>query len=232
MNFDSLPSLLSSSPVLALPLVFLGGVLTSLTPCIYPMIPITAAIVGGQSARARTIALTLSYVLGLALVYAALGLFAGLSGTIFGSVSSNPWLYFTMANLLLIAALAMLDVIPVRLPSALVTRAASMDTRGRLAGAFFMGAASGAVAAPCSAPVMATVLTFVSRTHSGTLGFIYLFVFSLGMSTLLVVVGIASGSVSKLPKAGAWMLWIKRFFAAVMLGVAEYYLIKMGELLL
>ena len=137
-----------------------------------------------------------------------------------------------MANLLLIAALAMLDVIPVRLPSALVTRAASMDTRGRLAGAFFMGAASGAVAAPCSAPVMATVLTFVSRTHSGTLGFIYLFVFSLGMSTLLVVVGIASGSVSKLPKAGAWMLWIKRFFAAVMLGVAEYYLIKMGELLL
>ena len=90
MNFDSLPSLLSSSPVLALPLVFLGGVLTSLTPCIYPMIPITAAIVGGQSARARTIALTLSYVLGLALVYAALGLFAGLSGTIFGSVSSNP----------------------------------------------------------------------------------------------------------------------------------------------
>lgn len=238
MDFSDLPARLASNPALALPLVFLGGVLTSLTPCIYPMIPITAAIVGGQSksgvvqARSRTVGLTLSYVLGLSLVYAALGLFAGLSGTIFGSVSTSPWLYFAMANLLLIAGLAMLDVIPVRLPSALVNRASSLDARGRYAGAFAMGAASGAVAAPCSAPVMAAVLSFVTRTHSAALGFLYLFVFSLGMSALLVVVGLASGTVSALPRAGSWMLWVKRFFALIMLGVAEYYLIKMGQLLI
>lgn len=92
-----------------------------------------------------------------------------------------------------------------------------------------MGAASGLVAAPCSAPVMAAVLTWVTRTKSAALGFTYLFTFSLGMCSLLVLVGVFSGSVSRLPRAGAWMLWIKRFFALTMIAVAEYYLIKAGQ---
>jgi len=230
-------TLLSSRPVVALPLVFVGGVLTSLTPCIYPMIPITASLVGGQTSgvatpRWRPLTLTLSYVLGLALVYAALGLFAGLSGTLFGTVSTNPWLYFGMANLLVIAALAMVDVIPVRIPQGIAQRAANAGSGGQLVGTFAMGAASGLVAAPCSAPVMAAVLTWVSTTHSAVLGFIYLFVFSLGMSTLLVAVGLSAGTLSRLPRAGAWMTWIKKIFAIVMLGAAEYYLIKMGQLLI
>ena len=228
-----------SSPLRALPAVFIGGVLTSLTPCIYPMIPITAAIVGGTSVgeaagrpRWRPALLTFLYVLGLALVYSGLGLFAGLSGTLFGAVSTNPWLYFTMANLLVIAALAMIDVLPVRVPNSILERASAAGTAGRASGAFTMGAVSGLVAAPCSAPVMAAVLTWVSTTKSATLGFLYLFVFSLGMCTLLVVVGLSSGAVARLPRAGMWMVWIKRFFAFVMLGVAEYYLVKMGQLLL
>ena len=127
MDFTHIAERLSASPVTAVPALFVAGLLTSLTPCVYPMIPITAAIVGGSSVgvpptRGRTVALTLSYVLGLSVVYSTLGLFAGLSGTLFGSVSSNPWLYFGMANLLLIAALGMLDVIPVRLPSAIMQR--------------------------------------------------------------------------------------------------------------
>ncbi|MGH7622545.1 MAG: cytochrome c biogenesis protein CcdA, partial [Gemmatimonadaceae bacterium] len=216
-------------------------VLTSLTPCIYPMIPITAAIVGGTSAAAnasprpnpwRPAILTFTYVLGLALVYAALGLFAGMSGTLFGTVSTNPWLYFAMANLLFIAALAMLDVLPVRVPTAILARASSAGTAGRVSGAFTMGAMSGLVAAPCSAPVMAAVLTWVSTTKSAALGFVYLFVFSLGMCTLLVVVGLSSGSLARLPRAGTWMVWVKRFFALVMIGVAEYYLVKMGQLII
>jgi cytochrome c-type biogenesis protein len=179
---------LSGNPLRAIPFVFAGGVLTSLTPCIYPMIPITAAIVGGTSvaapsnatpSRSRPIALTLTYVLGLALVYSALGLFAGMTGTLFGSVSTNPWLYFAMANLLLIAALAMLDVFHVRLPTAIVERASNVGSAGRLSGAFGMGAMSGLVAAPCSAPVMAAVLTWVASTKSAVLGFVYLLVFSL-----------------------------------------------------
>ena len=233
-----LTTLLSSRPALALPLVFAGGVLTSLTPCIYPMIPITASLVGGQEAggaphsRWRPVGLTAVYVLGLSLVYAGLGLFAGLSGTLFGSVSTNPWLYFGMANLLVLAALAMLDVIPIRLPQGLTRRAAEAGTGGRVAGTFVMGAASGLVAAPCGAPVMAAVLTWVSTTKSAALGFVYLFVFSLGMSTLLIAVGISAGLLARLPRAGGWMLWVKRVFAIIMLGAAEYYLVKMGQILL
>lgn len=240
MDFSDIPTLLSQNPALAFPLVFLAGVLTSLTPCIYPMIPITVAIVGGDAVgadgagerrRGRTVALTLAYVVGLALVYASLGLFAGLTGSLFGAVSTNPWLYFAMANVLLIAALAMLEVIPVRVPAALMRRAATAGTGGRVGGAFVMGAMSGLVAAPCSAPVMAAVLTWVSTTGSAALGFAYLFAFSLGMTALLVAIGLSSGTLARLPRAGAWMVWVKRIFALVMIGVAEYYLMEMGKLM-
>jgi len=238
VDFTHISTQLSSSPLTALPILFIAGVLTSLAPCIYPMIPITAAIVGGSAvgeaprARAQTVLLTFAYVLGLSLAYASVGLFAGLTGTLFGSISTNPWVYFAMANLLIIAALAMLEVIPVRVPAWLLTRAATAGKGGSLYGVFVMGAASGLVAAPCSAPVMAAVLTWVTATKSGVLGFIYLFVFSLGMCTLLIIVGLFSGTVARLPRAGAWMVWIKRIFALIMLAVAEYYLVQMGLLLI
>ncbi|MDQ3243522.1 MAG: sulfite exporter TauE/SafE family protein [Gemmatimonadota bacterium] len=229
---------LSSNPLLAALLLFVAGVLTSLTPCIYPMIPVTAAIVGGQSVgegtapRWRTVLLTASYVVGLAGVYASLGLVAGLTGTLFGAIGTNPWLYFAMANLLVLASLSMLDVLPVRMPASLVQRAATAGTAGRVSGALIMGAVSGLVAAPCSAPVMAAVLTWVTTTQRAFLGFVYLFSFSLGMCALLVAVGLFSGSLAKLPRAGQWMVWVKRAFALLMLGVAEYYLIQMGTLLI
>ena len=238
VDFTHISAQLSSSPLTALPVLFIAGVLTSLAPCIYPMIPITAAIVGGSSvgnaprARSRTVFLTFAYVLGLALAYASVGLFAGLTGTLFGSISTNPWVYFAMANLLVIAALAMLDVIPVRVPTWLLTRASTAGEGGSLYGVFVMGAASGLVAAPCSAPVMAAVLTWVTATKSGVLGFIYLFVFSLGMCTLLIIVGLFSGTLARLPRAGEWMVWVKRLFALIMLAVAEYYLVQMGQLLI
>lgn len=238
MDFSGISAQLSGSPAVAIMLLFAAGVLTSLTPCIYPMIPITAAIVGGQSAdgsaapRSRTVFLTFAYVVGLAVVYATLGVIAGMSGTIFGTISTNPWLYFVMANVLVLAALSMLDVIPVRIPSSLMARAASAGTAGRVSGALIMGAVSGLVAAPCSAPVMAAVLTWVTRTQRPVLGFVYLLSFSLGMCALLVAVGLSSGTLARLPRAGSWMVWVKRIFALVMLGVAEYYLVQMGQLLL
>jgi cytochrome c-type biogenesis protein len=237
MDFTGISGQLSASPLIALPVLFIAGVLTSLTPCIYPMIPITAAIVGGQSvgeaapSRLRTVLLTLTYVVGLALAYATLGVIAGLTGTIFGSVSTNPWLYFVMANLLILAALVLLDILPLRIPTSLLNRAANAGTAGRFSGAFIMGAASGLVAAPCSAPVMAAVLTWVTTTKRAGLGFLYLFTFSLGMCALLVAVGLFSGAAARLPRAGVWMIWVKRGFALVMVGVAEYYLIQMGKLL-
>ena len=142
------------------------------------------------------------------------------------------WALLVMGNLLLLAALAMLDVLPVRLPAALMNRAATAGASGRFFGAFVMGAMSGLVAAPCSAPVMAAVLTWVTVTKSAFLGFVYLMTFSLGMCTLLVVVGLSSGGLARLPRAGAWMVTVKRLFALIMLGAAEYYLIKMGQLLI
>jgi thiol:disulfide interchange protein DsbD len=238
MQLPEIGPLLSDQPFTARALAFVGGLLTSLTPCIYPMIPITAALVGGQSVagarpnKRRALVLTCAYVLGLALVYALLGLLAGMSGTMFGAVSTNPWLHLAMANLLILAALAMFDVIPVRLPAALTARAANTGEGGRATGAFIMGAASGLVAAPCGAPVMVTVLTWVSLTKSALLGFLYLFVFSLGMCALLIAVGISVGVLGVLPRAGGWMLWVKRIFAVVMLIMAEYYLVRMGGLLI
>ena len=237
MQLPEIGPLLSDRPLTALPLAFLGGVLTSLTPCIYPMIPITASLVGGQTVGAdrqgkrRALTLTFAYVFGLALLYATLGLIAGMTGTMFGAISTNPWLYFAIANLLIVAALAMLDVIPVRMPAGLTTRAASAGEGGRVAGAFVMGAASGLVAAPCGAPVMVAVLTWVSLTKSALLGFLYLFVFSLGMCTLLIATGISVGVLGVLPRAGGWMVWVKRVFALIMLVMAEYYLVRMGGLL-
>ena len=230
--------LLSGNPLVALPALFLGGVLTSLTPCVYPMIPITAAIVGGQSAdgqktsRLRPVLLTLTYVVGLALVYSALGVFAGVTGTLFGTVSTNPWLYFAMANVLMLAGLSMLDVIPIRLPASVMARAANLGTAGRFSGALGMGAMSGLVAAPCSAPVMAAVLTWVTVTKSAVLGFVYLLTFSLGMCALLVIVGLSTGGLARLPRAGKWMVIVKFVFAFIMIGAAEYYLVKMGQLLI
>jgi len=233
-----------SSPLVAIPVLFAGGVLTSLNPCIYPMIPITAAIVGGQEisgvnggtaqprSRKRPLLLTLTYVIGLASVYSSLGLVAGMTGTMFGAISTNPWLFFLMANLLVFSALMMFEVLPVPVPQWVIERASRAGTAGRFSGAFLMGAASGLVAAPCGAPVMAAVLTWVSSTKSAALGFVYLLSFSLGMCALLVVVGLSSGALARLPRSGTWMVWVKRGFGIVMLAVAEYYLIKMGQVLI
>ncbi len=129
-------------------------------------------------------------------------------------------------NLLLLFGLWMLDAIPVRIPSALLGgRANSVSSLG---GAFVMGCASGLVAAPCSAPVLGAVLTWVSVTRSALLGFVYLFVFSLGMCALLVVVGVFGASFARLPRSGTWMVWVKRTLAIVMIGAAEYYFVHAG----
>ncbi|NNM33351.1 MAG: hypothetical protein HKO53_09810 [Gemmatimonadetes bacterium] len=222
---------LSSSPLLALAALFGAGVLTSLTPCVYPMIPITASIISGTAkegqSRGRTVGLTLTYAVGMALLYAILGAVAGLTGTLFGTVSASPWALFAIGNLLILFALAMLDVIPVPIPRRLMDWAGSRGG-GSYGAVFVLGASSGVVAAPCGAPAFAVVLTWVAATQAGFMGFVYLFVFSLGMTSLLIAVGIFSGTMSMLPRSGAWMVTVKRLAAVVMIGVAEYYFIKAG----
>ena len=222
---------LASSPLLALGVMFGAGVLTSLTPCVYPMIPITSAVIAGtardQQRRSRTIALTLTYAVGLATLYAFLGALAGVSGQLFGTVSASPWARIAIGNLLVLFALAMLDVIPVPIPQKWLQRA-SQTEGGSYGAVFLMGAMSGVVAAPCGAPAFAVVLTWVAATGAGLMGFVYLFVFSLGMTALLVAVGIFSGTLAVLPRSGVWMVWVKRAAALIMIGMAEYYFVSAG----
>jgi cytochrome c-type biogenesis protein len=225
---------LQHRPLLALASLFGAGVITSLTPCVYPMIPITAGLITGSAgagaSRRRTVTLTLTYVLGLALLYAVLGLLAGLSGSLFGTVAANPWARFAIGNMLLLFGLAMLDVIPVFVPGRLSAWAARLRG-GSYPAVFLMGATSGIVAAPCGAPAFAAVLTWVSTTRSAALGFAYLFVFSLGMTALLAVVGIFSGTLARLPRSGRWLTWVKRAGGVILLAMAEYYFIQMGAVM-
>jgi cytochrome c-type biogenesis protein len=224
--------LLRERPLVALATLFAAGIATSLTPCIYPMIPITAGLLSGVTSgrqpTRRTVSLTLTYAAGLALVYATLGLLAGLSGNLFGVVSSNRWARLAIGNLLLVFALAMLDVIPVNAPARLAAWAGRL-AGGSYPGVLLMGATSGVVAAPCGAPAFAAVLTWVATTRSGVLGFAYLFVFSLGMTAILVLVGVFSGTVAALPRSGRWLGWIKKGAGVVLLGMAEYYFILAGQ---
>jgi cytochrome c-type biogenesis protein len=234
MTFD-LGSTLNDNPLLAIALVYGGGVLTSLTPCLYPMIPVTVAVVGGgavRPTRSRRMLLGITYVAGLAAAYASLGLVAGMTGTMFGTISTNPWLYFAMANAMLAAALMMLDALPLPIPAALLTKASTMGTGGRFGGVLLMGIVSGLVAAPCGAPMFAAVLTWVTATGSPVLGFVYLMAFSVGMCSLLLAIVFAADSSLRLPRPGPWMLWVKRGLGLLLIGVAEYYLISMGQLII
>ena len=230
-----MPTASLDHPVAALVALFGAGLLTSFSPCIFPMIPITVGIVSGSSAtgvtpRGRVVGRTLTYVLGVALFYALMGLVAGLTGTLFGTVASNVYVRIGIANLLVVFALALLDVFPVNLPQRLASWAAGLSA-GSYPAVFLLGATSGIVAAPCGAPAFAAVLTWVAATRSGVLGFVYLFVFSLGMTAVLAAAGLFSGMLTVLPKPGPWMVWIKRLSAVVLLLVAEYYLIQVGKTL-
>jgi thiol:disulfide interchange protein DsbD len=219
------------NPLVAVVLLFVAGVLTSLTPCIYPMIPITVGVIGGTAdagrTRGRTVLLTFSYVAGLALFYALLGTIAGATGTLFGTIGANPWARFAVGNLLLLFGLAMLDVFPVSAPQKLLAWIGRLRG-GTIPGVFLLGATSGIVAAPCGAPAFAAVLTWVAGTGSAAMGFVYLFAFSLGMTALLVVVGLFSGTLAALPRSGTWTLWIKKLGGVLLIAMAEYYFVQMG----
>lgn len=226
-----LAAALSESPLLAVGFLFGAGVLTSFTPCVYPMIPITVGIISGTAqegqSRLRTLALTLTYATGLALLYAFLGMLAGLSGSLFGSVSASPWALLAIGNMLLLFALVMLDVLPVPIPRRLMEWAGKKEG-GSFGAVFLLGATSGIVTAPCGAPAFAVVLTWVAATQAGLMGFVYLFVFSMGMTALLVLVGLFSGTLAVLPRSGGWMVWVKRAAAVIMIGMAQYYFVKAG----
>jgi cytochrome c-type biogenesis protein len=222
---------LQSGSVLAYLIVFAAGVLTSFTPCVYPMIPVTVTYIGGASAgsRGRAFLRTLVYVLGIALIYSALGAFAALTKRFFGQMSTNPWVMFAVANVIILFGLSMLDAVVIPIPG-ILTRPGKKAS-DNLAGALVLGMASGFVAAPCTAPVLGTLLLFVGSKGNVAYGASLLFVFAFGLGFLLLLLGTFAGILTSLPKAGAWMDRIKKAFGFAMILVGEYFLIQMGKLM-
>ena len=205
--------------------VFLvAGVLLSLTPCVLPMLPILSSIIVGQGApvsRGRGFTLALSYSLGMALVYTALGVAAGLAGEGLAAALQNPWVLAVFAAGLVALALSMFGVYELQLPSAFTSRLSSASqglAAGRLAGVFAMGGVSALIVSPCVAAPLAGALVYISQTRDVALGGTALFALAAGMSVPLLLVGASAGAL--LPRAGGWMDEVKRFFGVLLLGVA------------
>lgn len=219
--------------LLALAAAFGGGVLVSLSPCVYPLIPIISAFVCsralGAGSRLASFGLSLAYVAGMALVYTLLGVLAALTGGLFGQVSTSPLAQFMVANLLILFGLHLLEALP--LPALPAWRSFQTRRKGAL-GALLLGAASGLIASPCASPVLGALLTYVGSRQNVLLGALLLFVFSLGMGVLLVAVGTFSGLAVALPRPGRWMVVMKRILGLAMLGLGEYFLVRTGMLLL
>ena len=207
---------------------FLGGVLASLTPCVYPLIPVVASYVGSKSvynSKANSFFMSLSYVIGMGIVYSILGVFAAITGTLFGRIATNPISYFFVGNLFLLLGLNVLDIIP--LP---VISPKNSEKKGFL-GAFLIGAASGLITSPCTTPILGAILFYVASTKSILWGSVLMFSFSMGMGMLLLIVGTFSGILTSLPKPGAWMENIKKFLAFLLILIGEYFLIKTGQMM-
>jgi cytochrome c-type biogenesis protein len=224
---------LDAGSLAAIFVVFAAGVLTSFTPCVYPMIPVTVTYIGtaAQGSRRRAFILSAVYVLGLALVYASLGVVVAMLGKTFGSFTHNPWIYGGVGLLLLLFATLMMGWVTIPVPGFAGRMQSEGTRRGGLLGALLIGLASGFVAAPCTAPVLATLLVYVARTRDVVWGGFLLLVFALGLGLLLMVLGIFSGMLSAIPKAGAWMSRIKVVFAIGMILVAGYFLYQAASML-
>ncbi len=224
--FNQFEHYLTASPLLALALAYLGGLLASLTPCIYPMIPITAGVIGHANvggSRLRAFSLSALYVLGMALTYASLGFFAAASGRFFGAISSSPWTFLIVGNIILLFALWMLEVF--QLPA---WTSRGFASRGGILGIFVAGISAALVAGPCTTPVLGALLAYTASSQNMVLGALLFFVFSLGLGTLLLAVGTFSGFLAALPRSGNWMVWIKKGLGVLMLLTAEYFIFKAG----
>ncbi len=206
-------------------LAFIGGILTSFTPCVYPMIPATVAIFGAKEVKSRLSACSLAatYIMGVALSYASLGILAATVGTVFGTMMENPWLISIVAVFYVILALSMLDAFVFYLPSSWVSAASRVNRKG-YAGAFLMGLVSSIVFAPCGEPILLGILAWVAKTQSFFLGFWLLFVYAWGIGVLFFVIATFSGSIQYLPRAGAWMVAVKDFFGLLLFGLALYWM--------
>jgi len=204
-------------------LLFGWGLALNLTPCVYPVIPLTVSFFGGQAGgqNRRTFLLASAYVLGMATMYSSLGVAAALSGRLFGVALQSPWVLGGVALVLVGLALSMFGLYDIRMPTALMQKAGA---RQGVAGAYGMGLLVGVVAAPCVGPVVLGLLAFVAATQDALLGFVFFFVLSLGLGLPFLFLAAFSGRIAALPRAGAWMEGVKKVFGWILLAMAAYFL--------
>ncbi|MBN1164379.1 MAG: thioredoxin family protein [Candidatus Krumholzibacteriota bacterium] len=203
--------------------IFVMGLALNLTPCIYPLIPITISYFGGQAGgkTSRVFLLSLLYVLGMSITYSTLGVIAATTGSIFGSALQNPWVILFIALVIIGLATSMFGLWEIRLPLFL-TRKTGTAKQGYL-GALFMGLTVGIVAAPCIGPFVLALLTYVGETGNPVLGFLMFFTLAWGMGIPFIVLGMASGSISRLPSSGHWMIWVRKIFGFILLLLAVFF---------
>ena len=206
-------------------LVFLLGLLMSLTPCIYPMVPITAGILQSQGSKSiiMSFLLAFSYTLGIATTFSILGLLAAFAGQAMGQFMYHPAFIIPMVLLLIYLAFSMIGLYDMYVPRFLQPRDHQVNG-GSFFSVFIFGALSGIVASPCLSPGLVCLLCIVSTLGSKLVGFILLFAFGVGLSVPLLVIGTFSSSLSLLPRAGMWMVEVKKIFGFVMLGMCFYFL--------
>lgn len=203
---------------------FGAGLLLALTPCVFPMIPILSGIIVGRGhkiTRMHAFLLSLTYVLGMAITYAAAGIAAGLTGDLISNALQTPWVLGSFAALFVLLSLSMFGFYELQLPSAWQSKLSDTSNRlhgGHLSGVFVMGALSAVIMGPCVAAPLAGALLYISQTHDAVLGGVALFALALGMGAPLLLIGTSAGAL--LPRAGAWMDGVKRIFGVMLLALA------------
>lgn len=212
-----------SGLILSLLFVFLGGLALNLTPCVYPLIPITVGYFGGQSEgrTSKLFLLGILYVLGMALTYSVVGVVTALSGAVFGTLMQNQFVIIGIALLFIILSLSQFGVYEFKLPDSWVAKAGG--AKSGAFGAFFMGLTMGIVAAPCIGPFVLGLVTYVAAKGDPYYGFLMFFVMALGLGTPYLILALFSGKIKRLPRAGDWMEGVKHIFGFLLLAMAIYF---------
>jgi thioredoxin:protein disulfide reductase len=207
--------------------IFAGGMALNLTPCVYPLIPITVSYFGGQAAKGgeghgKLVAHGLCYMMGLAVTNSVLGVVAALTGGLMGAMLQNPFVLIAVAAILIFFATSLFGLWEMRLPGGL-TQAAAKSYSGYF-GSLFMGLTLGVVAAPCIGPFVLGLLTWVASMGSPWLGFLIFFTLSLGLGLPLFLLAMFSGQIEKLPRSGGWMIWVRKFMGWILVGMAVHFI--------
>jgi len=214
--------ILSENPIDYLK-AFLGGVGVSFTPCVYPLIPVIIGYIGIKSGtvKLRGFALSLTYVTGVAITYSLLGLFASLTGRLFGVVSSAPLTYILVGLVIIFFGLSMLEVFNLGLPR--LIRLPVLKEKNYFS-IFLLGLSSGLIIGPCTAPALGAILVYLATKKNVIYGATVLFSFAYGMGLVLILAGTFGSVLVKLPKAGKWLAYIKRLGAVILIGMGVFFI--------